>query len=86
MKKKMFSVWDEKAGAFLQPFFALTKDMAMRGFAMALEQAGSEMCRFPGDFTLFELGEFDDSDGSVKSSPPVSVVYGGALKAQLEKE
>lgn len=63
MIQKVFSVYDSKAEAFLPPFFCGTRGIAVRVFAQAANEAGHNFSKWPGDYTLFELGEFDDREG-----------------------
>lgn len=62
---KVFAVYDSKAQAFLQPFFAPNAGVACRMFETAVKQEGSQFGRFAGDYELFELGTFDDSFGDL---------------------
>lgn len=63
---KVFSVFDSKAEAFIQPFFSQTSQTALRAFHQAAQQENHQFNQFAGDFTLFELGEFDDNDASFR--------------------
>lgn len=63
MKAKMFSVWDCKAEAYITPFFSQTTATAIRSFATAANAEDHQFARFGADFTLFELGEWDDNSG-----------------------
>jgi len=67
MVKKIFSVYDEKAEAYLQPFYFETNGMAIRAISDCLLDPEHNFTRHASDFTLFILGEFDDRDGSIKS-------------------
>lgn len=58
---KMFSVYDSKAEAYSTPQFYQTKGIAVRAFIEAIKQEDTPFCKYPEDFTLFEVGEFDDS-------------------------
>lgn len=54
------AVYDSKVAAYFPPFFVRHEAMAQRWF---LEQCGNEQHdfhKFPEDYTLFELGSFDD--------------------------
>lgn len=66
MQLKMFTVHDSKAEAFLQPFYDQTTASARRAFGAACNDAEHSFCKFPGDYTLFELGEFDQASGQTK--------------------
>jgi len=84
MKLKIFSIYDSKAEAYKQPFFMLTKGEALRGVMQLLEDNNHLFSKHPGDFTLFELGEYDDNNG--KMSPlPSPISHGCLLEYQAKK-
>lgn len=58
---KMFTVYDSKAETYLRPFSMLTTGEAIRGFITTLNDPQTEYCKYPADFTLFEIGTFDES-------------------------
>ncbi len=63
----VFAVFDSKVGAFLLPFFSPNRAVALRSFGSACEDASSDFHRYAGDYTLFEIGEWQPEDG--KFSP-----------------
>ena len=65
MKVKVFSVRDEKANSFGQPFFAVNDNIARRMFSDLVEDPKSMVARHPDDFKLYSLGEFDDNSGEL---------------------
>nr|QJB20621.1 MAG: nonstructural protein [Microvirus sp.] len=80
---KIFSVFDSKAAAYLPPTFMQSRGVAIRSFGAAASDDKHEFCRFASDFTLFELGEFDDSNGSFTlHSAPIPLGTAFELKAQ----
>lgn len=62
MNLKTFSVYDQAAKAYLQPFFASSAGLALRMFAEAANTPDHNFNRYAADYTLFELGEFDQQD------------------------
>jgi hypothetical protein len=58
---KTFTVYDSKTEAYLQPFFVNSKGAAIRSFSDASNEPGHQFNKYPEDFTLFELGEYDDA-------------------------
>lgn len=62
----LFAVFDSKAGAFLDPFFAKTDEVAQRTVINAGIDPQSLFHRFAGDFTLFSVAVFDPSTGLIK--------------------
>lgn len=65
MKFKCFAVYDVKAEAFLPPFFMANKGQAIRAFGDACSDSGHAFFKHASDYTLFEIGEFDDSLGQL---------------------
>lgn len=65
MNEKMFSVYDSKANAYLNPFYARTTGVAIRQFTQAVNDQTHDFHKFAGDYTLFELGEFNVETGHV---------------------
>lgn len=60
---KMFSVHDSKAEAFITPFYAPATGVAIRSFETAANTADHEFQKYAADYTLFELGSFDQETG-----------------------
>lgn len=65
MKKPMFSVHDIKAQTFGNPFTSTNQNTAMRDFHAACNDQNSQLYKYPNDFTLYEVGEFDDYTGII---------------------
>ena len=60
---KCFSVFDTKANVFGVPFFALTVGVASRLFAELVADFQSTVNRYPADFSLYEIGDFNETSG-----------------------
>lgn len=74
MIQNVYSVYDSKAQAYLQPFYAINGAVAARSFAEAANKEGHEFHSHAADFTLFELGFYDDSSGTFTNhTTPVSL-------------
>ncbi len=63
MKLEVFSIYDSKAEAFIQPWYSQTLGTAIRSFEQAVNQEGHDFAKFSGDYTLFHLGSFDQTKG-----------------------
>lgn len=63
MLVQIFTIYDAKTEAFLQPFFSQAKGSAIRAFTDSVnDKTGeSQFASHPEDYTLFHLGSFDDS-------------------------
>lgn len=57
---KVFCIYDSKAEAYLQPFFMKTVGEAERAVADLVNQSDHHFNKHSGDFTLFELGSWDE--------------------------
>lgn len=62
---KIFSMYDVKAQTFIQPFAETSTIAALRGFEVAVNEGKSTFQRFPDDFCLMELAEFDQDTGAL---------------------
>nr|QJB19236.1 MAG: nonstructural protein [Microvirus sp.] len=60
MMLKLFCVFDSKVGSYLPPFSARTAGEAIRMFESSVKQEKSQMALFATDYSLFEVGSFDD--------------------------
>lgn len=60
MKLKMFSIFDSKVQAYMAPVFLRSTGEAERAFSASVADQSSNFCKFPEDFTLFEVGSWDD--------------------------
>lgn len=71
---KVFVVYDSKTEVFGQPFFMKSKGEAVRGFTEVSNDQSSTIGKYPSDFTLFELGSFDDACAKfIMHSTPTSI-------------
>jgi hypothetical protein len=57
----MYSINDSKAESFLPPFFMQSDSIARRTFGDCCNDVNHAFCKHPEDYTIFKLGEFDDS-------------------------
>ena len=67
MKLKIYSVFDDKAGAFDRPFFLQNDPMAIRSFSDAVADKTTGLSVHASDYKLYCLGEFDDVSGKLTS-------------------
>jgi len=61
----VFTVYDSAARRYLEPFFAETIEVACRMFRSLVNKDGHQFARFPEDYTLFHLGDFDGETGRI---------------------
>ena len=84
---KMFSIFDSKAAAYMTPFILQSDAHAKRQLAdLLLSNQTSPFSDYPEDFTLMEIGTWDQLTGEV--SPYQTFISHGTLmvlKAQLQQ-
>jgi len=77
------SVYDAKAQAFGRPAFVGTVPLAVRSFddEVNRKDENNQMNQHPEDFSLYDMGTFDDTSGVFSShNPPKLVVDATTLK------
>lgn len=67
---KVFSVYDSKALVFQAPFFMAATGAAVRAFGDACNDPQLTLSKHPGDFVLYQIGEFNDETGEFKNTAP----------------
>lgn len=87
MQLCMYSVFDNKAKIFLQPFFMQNDAVATRFFVDAANDPDSIICKHPEDYALMYLGTFDNetSEFYINVSPH-SLGLAASFKNQSAKE
>lgn len=65
MVLKVFTVFDSKAEAYLNPIYFQTKGQAIRAFSDTAKDGQSMISKHPQDYTLFEIGEYDQLKGEI---------------------
>lgn len=72
---KAYSVYDRKAFQYHTPFFAVADGVAMRMVQDLANDASTSIGAHPGDYVLYHVGLYDDSNGLLRSDgPPVHIV------------
>lgn len=82
MKQNAYTVYDEKAQAFLPPFFMHQDGMATRTFADCVNDADHNFGKHPHDYTLFQIGSFDDNTGELTATEKKSLGNGVEFRAK----
>lgn len=68
MKLKVFSIFDDKAKVYSNPFFMPQSGQAMRAFGDLAVDNTKEIFRHPTDYSLYQVGEYDDASGIFDAS------------------
>lgn len=83
MQLFVFSVYDKAVSAFMPPFFARAKGEAIRMFTEACRDQGKPFGKNASDYTLYELGGFDDVSGVFVTNDPQRVLSALEVGAEL---
>ncbi len=86
MQHQMFVVYDSKANAYMQPWFLTQQAMAQRAFSDCVNDPDHNFGRHPEDYTLFNIGEFNDQTAQVQWQPPKSCGNGLEYIIQIPDE
>ncbi len=79
-KLEIFTIFDSKAGAYLQPFFSINVETAKREFSAAVNGEGT-FAQFAEDYALFYLGDFDQPEAKFEiSTTPIHICNAVTLK------
>lgn len=73
MIHRVYAILDSKAAAGLQPFFSVNDATAQRACAVAVNDANHDFGRFPADYVLYCIGQYDDSSLSMEVWAPMEV-------------
>jgi hypothetical protein len=66
MKVKVYSIYDSAAGAYTQPWFMQNDALALRAFSDNVNaKEENNISKHPDQFTLFQIGEWDDQIGEI---------------------
>ena len=63
---KVYLIYDNGIEAYLQPFYARNKGEALRSVTDLVNDPKHHFCQHAKDYTLFEVGEYDDKAGVVQ--------------------
>lgn len=61
MLHKIVVLYDAKAEAFHKPVFAVSDAVALRSFSDACKESNTDFAKYPEDFSIFSLGEYNDA-------------------------
>lgn len=71
---KVFAVYDSKALLYDRPFFVNTVGSAVRAFSDAVQDKNAVFAKHPGDYQLYEIGNYDDCSGLLTALIPMKLL------------
>lgn len=80
----IYTIYDHKAAAYMEPFFLPTDGMATRAFTDAVSDENHNFGRHPEDYAIFRLGTWDKDTGEINLlSVPTPLLTGQQAFAAL---
>lgn len=80
---RLYAVRDVKADAFGAPMSIATKGLALRSFSDACSRQDSDLYRYPEDYMLYEIGEYEPNTGTIIGHQlPQLVITASAIREQ----
>jgi len=72
-QSNLYTIHDSKAEFYRPPFVARSKGEAIRMFAQGANDKETQLAQHPEDFTLYQIGTFDDITGQIHHEPHISL-------------
>ena len=63
----IYSIFDSATKSYNTPFFMQNDELAIRALKNLVNDDSTDVCKFPDQFILFKLGEFNDSTGFINN-------------------
>lgn len=82
---QVYSVFDNKAAAYLTPSFFTNDAIAIRALQMAMRDEAHLFSAHPGDFVLYHIGQFDDATAFIEMKEAIPVATVSDILAQMEE-
>ena len=83
---QVMSIRDGKAGAFLPPYYCPTVAVGLRQFTFAIQDESTDFGKWPEDYVLFHLGQFDHESGTFQLLDTPELVMTGLQGLKAHKE
>lgn len=80
-KMVVVAVFDRAVGCFARPAFVQSKGAAIRSFQdeVRRQHADNAVANHPEDFSLYELGLYDEKSGTFTCGDPLLIVHAADL-------
>ncbi len=79
MNVELFSVYDQAALRYVDPFCAPTLEFAIRGFKEACQTPEHQFNKFPEDYVLYHVGSFDPELGVLSDKTPHKIAMASSF-------
>lgn len=62
---RVYAIYDKKSKLYNQVIFSQNAGCAMRSYTSLVFERSNMMSRFPADYDIYDIGEFDDNSGKL---------------------
>jgi hypothetical protein len=69
----VFAIYDQAAKAYMSPFSFQSPGQAIRAFTDLANDQNTNVGKHPEDYSLFQIGSFDDEKGLLKDMKHVNL-------------
>lgn len=76
------TIHDAALGAFMRPWFAQSAGQARRMFGDEVARPESDLHKHPADYSLYQIGTFDDDSAELKPTVRVALAKGSDYVSQ----
>lgn len=74
MIRNIYSMYDSAIKAYMQPIFAESTGGLLRQLTDILKDREHAFSKHPEDYTLFQLGTYDENTATFTTNPPQKIV------------
>lgn len=85
MTMMIYAIYDSKTEIYSQPHFLINKGTASRAWADAANDPQSPFSKHPADYTMFEIGHYNDITGNI-TMHQAKIPIGSALEFRQGKQ
>lgn len=78
----IYAIFDKKSEKYDTPYFAYSDLFAKRRFMLMLDEEKSPLAKWPGDFQLEKVGEFDIDTGMVTNESKLLIEAQSVVKSK----
>ncbi len=86
MTVEAFAILDMVAEQYMEPFFTINAQTALRGFSMHCAEDGHQFNKFPEDYALYHVGSWNGSDGVFTPLEPRKIGQASSFVVRHEPE
>lgn len=79
MLHQLVATFDVKTGVYARPTAFITDAQAVRSFGEAVNDKSTEFNKHPEDYSIFNIGTYDDNTGEIVSTKPVQLAQAVVL-------